>query len=205
MENNFYCQQPTDVVRIELSREAREYLCGTTGGTTNWAIYSELLNLLSRERQIITKRGIEVTLEAGQVECSTNSLRVKFGLGPKPMNKVLSRFQELGLIRRTASKVASVADMVSVIGWENSIATEKSVDKTVETPKQTEQVKPPVPQDTPEKRAAQPTLSDMMRTITEASNEFVMPSVIPPTILRSQPHGKDKTIKAKTLADVKRQ
>ena len=33
------------------------------------------------------------------------------------MTKVLDRFVELGLIRRTPSKLASVADMVSVVGW----------------------------------------------------------------------------------------
>ena len=33
------------------------------------------------------------------------------------MTKVLERFVELGLIRRTPSKLASIADMVSVVGW----------------------------------------------------------------------------------------
>ena len=33
------------------------------------------------------------------------------------MAKVLDRFVELGLIRRTPSKLASIADMVSVVGW----------------------------------------------------------------------------------------
>ena len=33
------------------------------------------------------------------------------------MTKVLDRFVELGLIRRTPSKLASIADMVSVVGW----------------------------------------------------------------------------------------
>lgn len=33
------------------------------------------------------------------------------------MTKVLDKFVELGLIRRTPSKLASIADMVSVVGW----------------------------------------------------------------------------------------
>ena len=33
------------------------------------------------------------------------------------MTKVLDRFVELGLIRRTPSKLASIADMVSFVGW----------------------------------------------------------------------------------------
>ena len=33
------------------------------------------------------------------------------------MTKVLDRFVELGLIRRTPSKLASIADMESVVGW----------------------------------------------------------------------------------------
>lgn len=33
------------------------------------------------------------------------------------MTKVLDRFVELGLIHRTPSKLASIADMVSVVGW----------------------------------------------------------------------------------------
>jgi len=106
-----------DKLRIELSLEACEYLGGITNGVTIWSIYSELLNLLSQSNGVIVKRGIQIELAPGEIDCSINSLRQNFGIGPKPMTKVISRFVELGLIRITPSKLASIADMVSVVGW----------------------------------------------------------------------------------------
>lgn len=104
-------------VRVELSPEACEYLGGITNGLTIWNIYSELLNQLSQNNGTIVKRGILITLSEGELDCSVNSLCKRLGIGPKPMTKVLDRFVELGLIRRTPSKLASIADMVSVVGW----------------------------------------------------------------------------------------
>ena len=104
-------------VRVELSPEACEYLGGITNGITIWNIYSELLNLLSQTNGTIVKRGIQITLSQGELDCSVNSLCKRLGIGPKPMTKVLDRFVELGLIHRTPSKLASIADMVSVVGW----------------------------------------------------------------------------------------
>ena len=104
-------------VRVELSPEACEYLGGITNGITIWNIYSELLNQLSPTNGTIVKRGILITLSEGELDCSVNSLCKRLGIGPKPMTKVLDRFVELGLIRRTPSKLASIADMVSVVGW----------------------------------------------------------------------------------------
>lgn len=109
-----------DKLRIELSLEACEYLGGITNGVTIWSIYSELLNLLSQSNGKIVKRGIQIELAPGEIDCSINSLRQKFGIGPKPMTKVISRFVELGLIRITPSKLASIADLVSVVGWSNA-------------------------------------------------------------------------------------
>ena len=104
-------------VRVELSPEACEYLGGITNGVTIWNIYSELLNQLSQNNGTIVKRGILITLSEGELDCSVNSLCKRLGIGPKPMTKVLDRFVELGIIRRTPSKLASIADMVSVVGW----------------------------------------------------------------------------------------
>lgn len=104
-------------VRVELSPEACEYLGEITNGLTIWNIYSELLNQLSQNNGTIVKRGILITLSEGELDCSVNSLCKLLGIGPKPMTKVLDRFVELGLIRRTPSKLASIADMVSVVGW----------------------------------------------------------------------------------------
>ena len=109
-----------DKLRIELSQEACQYLGGITNGVTVWSIYSELLNLLSQSNNVIVKRGIQIELAPGEIDCSINSLRQKFGIGPKPMTKVISRFVELGLIRITPSKLASIADLVSVVGWSDS-------------------------------------------------------------------------------------
>jgi len=109
-----------DKLRIELSQEACQYLGGITNGVTIWSIYSELLNLLSQSTGVIVKRGIQIELALGEIDCSINSLRQKFGIGPKPMTKVISRFVELGLIRITPSKLASIADMVSVVGWSDA-------------------------------------------------------------------------------------
>ena len=108
-----------DKVRIELSLKACQYLGGITNGVTIWNIYSELLNQLSQTNGTIVKRGIQITLSEGELDCSVNSLCKRLGIGPKPMTKVLDRFVELGLIRRTPSKLASIADLVSVVGWSN--------------------------------------------------------------------------------------
>lgn len=109
-----------DKVCIELSLEACQYLGGITNGVTIWSIYSELLNLLSQSNGVIVKRGIQIELAPGEIDCSINSLRQKFGIGPKPMTKVIGRFVELGLIRITPSKLASIADLVSVVGWSDA-------------------------------------------------------------------------------------
>lgn len=117
MDNNYNHTGKFDSVRLDLSLEACEYLGGTTNGITIWSIYSELLNLLSHAKGNLTKRGIQIELSPGEIDCSVNSLRQRFGIGPKPMTKVINRFEELGLIRITPSKLASIADMVSVVGW----------------------------------------------------------------------------------------
>ena len=120
MENRINMSHRFDKLRIELSLEACEYLGGITNGVTIWSIYSELLNLLSQSNGVIVKRGIQIELAPGEIDCSINSLRQKFGIGPKPMTKVMNRFVELGLIRITPSKLASIADMVSIVGWSNA-------------------------------------------------------------------------------------
>lgn len=116
MENRINMTHRFDKMRIELSLEACQYLGGISNGVTIWSIYSELLNLLSQSNGVIVKRGIQIELAPGEIDCSINSLRQKFGIGPKPMTKVISRFVELGLIRITPSKLTSIADMVSVVG-----------------------------------------------------------------------------------------
>lgn len=120
MENRINITHRFDKMRIELSLEACQYLGGISNGVTIWSIYSELLNLLSQSNGVIVKRGIQIELAPGEIDCSINSLRQKFGIGPKPMTKVISRFVELGLIRITPSKLASIADMVSVVGWSDT-------------------------------------------------------------------------------------
>ncbi|MCQ2258838.1 MAG: hypothetical protein MJZ41_12735 [Bacteroidaceae bacterium] len=117
MDNRSYSTNRFAKVRIELSLEACEYLGGITNGVTIWNIYSELLNQLSQTHGNLVKRGILIELSPWEIDCSVNSLRQKFGIGPKPMTKVVNRFVELGIIRITPSKLASIADMVSVVGW----------------------------------------------------------------------------------------
>lgn len=117
MENRINMTYRFDKMRIELSLEACQYLGGISNGVTIWSIYSELLNLLSQSNGKIVKRGILIELAPGEIDCSINSLRQKFGIGPKPMTKVMNRFVELGLIRITPFKLASIADMLSVVGW----------------------------------------------------------------------------------------
>lgn len=120
MENRNDMTHRFDNIRIELSLEACQYLGGITNGVTIWSIYSELLNLLSQSNGKIVKRGIQIELAPGEIDSSINSLRQKFGIGPKPMTKVINRFVELGLIRITPSKLASIADMLSVVGWSDA-------------------------------------------------------------------------------------
>ena len=120
MENRNDMTHRFDNIRIELSLEACQYLGGITNGVTIWNIYSELLNLLSQFNGTIVKRGIQIELAPGEIDCSINSLRQKFGIGPKPMTKIINRFVELGLIRITPSKLASIDDLVSVVGWSDA-------------------------------------------------------------------------------------
>lgn len=120
MEDRNNMSHRFDKLRIELSLDACEYLGGITNGVTIWSIYSELLNLLSQSNGKIVKRGIQIQLAPSEIDCSINSLRKKFGIGSKPMTKVISRFVELGLIHITPSKLASIADMVSVVGWSDA-------------------------------------------------------------------------------------
>lgn len=79
--------------------------------------YYALLKLLCVDDKSIKKRGIVISIAPGQVEACANSLRSQFGIGQKAMFEVLNKMHNVGLINWHPSKVASLAEMISVLGW----------------------------------------------------------------------------------------
>ena len=105
---------PYKEVNLRLSADAVSFLSGITGGVSHMSVFAYLMANMAVEPATFVKRGIEITLNTGEVEASANSLSDVFGLGRKPMIRILDNFSKLGIIDLRTSKLASIARLVSV-------------------------------------------------------------------------------------------
>lgn len=105
---------PFNEVNLHLSADAVAFLSGITGGVSHMSVFAYLMANMAVEPVTFVKRGIEIILNIGEVEASANSLSDVFGLGRKPMIRILDNFSKLGIIDLRTSKLASIARLVSV-------------------------------------------------------------------------------------------
>lgn len=70
-------------VTMTLSREAVEFLSGTTSNVCHGDIFLALVKGMTSETTSFKKRGIDVPLQPGQTEARANSLGLRYGFGRK--------------------------------------------------------------------------------------------------------------------------
>lgn len=104
-------------VTTNLTVEAQDYLSQTTDGTSHFAILNQLIKDTAVFPTTTSKRGNVIQLKSGQVECSINSFCQTMSLGRKPMERIIRDFERLGIIRLHRSRLATIADMVSISSW----------------------------------------------------------------------------------------
>lgn len=103
-----------DAYRPAFTKEAMLFLCGTTCGTSNWAIYVAMLSRMTMADTTDTSSGRRVELKPGQANCSLSQLEKEWGISRKQLRKTFDRMEALGLIQRTQSREASIVSFTSI-------------------------------------------------------------------------------------------
>ena len=138
---------PYNEVNLRLSADAVVFLSGITGGVSHMSVFAYLVANMAVESATFIKRGIEITLNTSEVEASANSLAEVFGLGRKPMTRILDNFSKFGILDLRTSKLASIARLVSVspVGPDGVKGEEGPTPSTITTDSSetTESVMPP--------------------------------------------------------------
>ncbi len=112
-------------IRIRLSNEALQWLCGTTDGNSGKPFHNSdfFFGLLARMqlapcRDAAFRRPQEV--QPGVFQYSENRLSEEWNIGRKKTHNLLARMEELGLIAVRCSRMASIAAITCVEGWTDS-------------------------------------------------------------------------------------
>ena len=103
-----------DAYRPAFSKQAMLFLCGTTAGTSNWAIFMAILARMTMVDTIDTSSGRKVELKAGQANCSLSQLEKEWGISRKLLRKTFDQMEALGLIERAQSREASIVTFTSI-------------------------------------------------------------------------------------------
>lgn len=105
---------PFDAYRPAFNKQSMLFLCGTTAGTSNWAIFVAILSRMTMAETIDTSSGRKVELKAGQTNCSLSQLEKEWGISRKLLRKTFDRMETLGLIQRVQSREASIVTVTSI-------------------------------------------------------------------------------------------
>ena len=105
---------PFDAYRPAFNKQSMLFLCGTTGGTSNWAIFVALLARMTLADTTDTSSGRKVAVKAGQANCSLSQLEKDWGISRKLLRKTIDRMAALGLIERVQSREASIVSFTSI-------------------------------------------------------------------------------------------
>lgn len=103
-----------DACRPAFNKQSMLFLCGTTAGTSNWAIYVAILSRMALVDTIDTSSGRKVELKAGQANCSLSQLEKEWGISRKLLRKTFDQMEALGLIERVQSREASIVTFTSI-------------------------------------------------------------------------------------------
>ena len=105
---------PFDAYRPAFNKQSMLFLCGTTAGTSNWAIFVAILARMTMVDTIDTSSGRRVELKVGQANCSLSQLEKEWGISRKMLRKTFDRMETLGLIERVQSREASIVTFTSI-------------------------------------------------------------------------------------------
>ena len=105
---------PFDAYRPAFNKQSMLFLCGTTAGTSNWAIFVGILSRMTMVDAIDTSSGRKVELKAGQANCSLSQLEKEWGISRKQLRKTFDKMEALGLIQRIQSREASIVTFTSI-------------------------------------------------------------------------------------------
>ena len=105
---------PFDAYRPAFNKQSMLFLCGTTAGTSNWAIFVAILSRMTMVDTIDTSSGRKVELKVGQANCSLSQLEKEWGIFRKVLRKTFDQMETLGLIERAQSREASIVTFTSI-------------------------------------------------------------------------------------------
>lgn len=105
---------PFDAYRPAFNKQSMLFLCGTTAGTCNWAIFVAILSRMTMVDTIDTSSGRRVELKVGQANCSLSQLEKEWGISRKVLRKTFEQMEALGLIERAQSREASIVTFTSI-------------------------------------------------------------------------------------------
>lgn len=105
---------PFDAYRPAFNKQSLLFLCGTTGGTSNWAIFVAILSRMTMVDTVDTSSGRKVELKAGQANCSLSQLEKEWAISRKLLRKTFDRMETLGLIQRVQSREASIVTFTCI-------------------------------------------------------------------------------------------
>ena len=105
---------PCDAYRPAFNKQAMVFLCGTTAGTSNWAIFVAILSRMTMVDSYDTSSGRKVELKAGQANCSLSQLEKEWGISRKLLRKTFDQMEALGIIQRVQSREASIVTFTSI-------------------------------------------------------------------------------------------
>lgn len=105
---------PFDAYRPAFNKQSMLFLCGTTGGTSNWAIFVAILSRMTMADTVDTSSGRKVELKAGQANCSLSQLEKEWGISRKLLRKTFDHMETLGLIQRVQSREASIVTFTCI-------------------------------------------------------------------------------------------
>ncbi len=105
---------PFDAYRPAFNKQSMLFLCGTTAGTSNWAIFVAILARMTMVDTIDTSSGRKVELKIGQANCSLSQLEKEWGISRKVLRKTFDQMEALGLIERAQSREASIVTFTSI-------------------------------------------------------------------------------------------
>ena len=105
---------PFDAYRPAFNKQSMLFLCGTTAGTSNWAIFVAILSRMTMVDTIDTSSGRKVELKVGQANCSLSQLEKEWGISRKVLRKTFEQMEALGLIERAQSREASIVTFTSI-------------------------------------------------------------------------------------------
>lgn len=148
---------PFDAYCPAFNKQSMLFLCGTTAGTSNWAIFVAILSRMTMVDTIDTSSGRKVELKVGQANCSLSQLEKEWGISRKMLRKTFDQMEALGLIERAQSREASIVTFTSIWACEQlKLTFSRFSNRQFKSPSVPKQVNPSVkPKDAP-KNASKP-------------------------------------------------